>query len=60
MLRIVNGETPFKLHKMEKFNLMQQHMSAQDSNFEAFASYVTEFIGSLRNDMNSHHVETIT
>lgn len=49
----------FEAAQMEQFNLVQQHMSAQDSNFEAFASYVTESIGSLRNDMNTHYVETM-
>ena len=34
---------------------MQQHLSTQDSNFEAFASYVTEALVSLRTDMNVNH-----
>lgn len=34
---------------------MQQHMSTQDSNFEALASYVTDALMSLRTDMNENH-----
>lgn len=40
---------------MEQLCLMQQHTSTQDSNFEAFASYVTEALVSLRTDMNVNH-----
>ena len=36
--------------------MMQQHMSTKDSNFEAFASYVTESLVSLGNDLNANHV----
>ena len=34
---------------------MRQCLSSQDSNFEAFASYVTEALVSLRTDMNVNH-----
>lgn len=30
-------------------------MSTKDSNFEVFASYVTEALVSLRTDMNANH-----
>lgn len=35
--------------------MMKLHLSTQDSNFEAFASYVIEALVSLRIDMNANH-----
>lgn len=35
---------------------MQQHVSTQDSNFEAFSSFLTESLVSLRTNMNENHV----
>lgn len=34
-------------------------MGAQDANFEAFASYVTESLVSMRNEMDANHATTI-
>lgn len=45
----------FEAAQMEHFLMMHQHMSTQDSNFQAFASYVTESLVSLRIDMNVNH-----
>lgn len=42
----------FQAAQIEQYNLMQQHLSNKDSNIEAFASYVTEALVSLRTDMN--------
>lgn len=41
----------FEAAQIEQFRLMQEHMTTQDANFEAFASYVTESLVSMRNDM---------
>lgn len=38
---------------------MQEHMTTQDVNFEAFALYVTEILVSIRNDMDVNHVAII-
>lgn len=35
---------------------MRQRLSTQDVNFEAFTSYVTEALVSLRTDINANHV----
>lgn len=37
----------FEAAKIDQYNLMQQRLSTQDANFEAFASYVTEALVSL-------------
>lgn len=49
----------FEATQMEWFHLMQEHMTTQDANFEAFASYVTESLVSMRNDMDVNHATTI-
>lgn len=49
----------FEATQMEQFCLMQQHMSTQDSNFEAFASYMTESLVSLQTDMNANHAAVL-
>lgn len=38
--------------QMERFCLMQEYMTTQDANFDAFASYVTESLVSMRNEMD--------
>lgn len=50
----------FKAEQMKQFLLMQEHMTLQDTNFEAFASYVTESLVSLRNEMHTNHATTIS
>lgn len=40
--------------------MMQEHMTTQDADFEAFASYVTKSLMSMRNEMNVNHVATIS
>lgn len=45
----------FEAAQMEQFRLMQHHMSTQDSNFETFASYMTEALVSLHTDVNENH-----
>lgn len=45
---------------MERFCLIQEHMITQDTNFEAFDSYVIENLLSIRNDMDSNHVAIIS
>lgn len=47
----------FEVARMEQFRIMQQHMSTQGSNFEAFASYVIESLVSLQTFMNDNHVD---
>lgn len=49
----------FEDTQMEQFCLMQEHMTTQDTNFEAFASFVIESLVSRSNDMNVNHIVTI-
>lgn len=49
----------FKFAQMERFLLMQEHMTTQDANFDAFSSYVTKSIVSIRNDMDVNPATTI-
>lgn len=39
---------------------MHEHMSTRDANFEAFASYLTESLVSMRNAIDVNHVATIS
>lgn len=48
-------QVTFEGTQIEQYNMMQQHLSTQDSNFEAFSSYVTETLVSLHSDMNANH-----
>lgn len=43
----------FEAAQMKQIRLMQKHMTTQDANFKAFASYVTESLVSLRNEMDT-------
>lgn len=38
---------------------MQQHMSTQDSKFEAFTSYLIDSLVSLQTDMIANHVDVL-
>ncbi|CAI8589579.1 unnamed protein product [Vicia faba] len=44
----------FEAPQEERFLLIQEHMTTQDTNFEAFASYVTEKLLSMWNEMTSN------
>lgn len=39
---------------------MEEHMDAQDANFEAITSYVTESLVSVCNEMDANHAAKIT
>lgn len=41
----------FEVAQMERLRLMKEHMTTQDANFDAFASYVTRSLMSMRNDI---------
>lgn len=45
---------------MEIFCLLQEHITTQDTNFKAFASYVTESLISMRNEINDNHTAIIS
>lgn len=49
----------FEATQVERFCLIQEHMTIQDPNFEAFTSYVTKRLISMRNEMDANHVATI-
>lgn len=49
----------FEAPQIERFHLMQERMTTQDANFGAFASYVTNSVVSMRNDMDANHAATI-
>lgn len=38
---------------------MQEHMTTQDANFKAFASYVTESLVLMRSNMDTNHADII-
>lgn len=44
---------------MERLCLMQEHMTAQDSNFEAFSYYVTWSLMSMFNEMDANNATMI-
>lgn len=45
--------------QMERFLLIQENMTTQDTNFASFSSYVTKTLVSMRNKMDSNHAATI-
>lgn len=50
----------FEATQIKQILLMQEHMTTQDVNFEAFASYVKDSLVSLRNEMDANHDATIS
>ncbi|CAI8585311.1 unnamed protein product [Vicia faba] len=48
----------FEAAQEERFRLLHKHMTTQDTNFEAFASYVSEKLLSERNEMDVNHAST--
>lgn len=45
---------------MERLFLIQEHMTVQDANFEAFTSCVTKSLVSILYEMDSNHAATIS
>lgn len=45
----------FEEAQEERFILVQEHMNAQDTNFNNFASYATDKFTHIRQDMMFHH-----
>lgn len=50
----------FEETQVEIFHLIQEHMTKQDANFEAFASCVTERLTSMHNEMDVNHAAIIS
>lgn len=49
----------FEAAQMERFHLMQEHMTTQDGKFDICVSYVMESLMSMRNEMDVNHVTAI-
>ncbi|CAI8603331.1 unnamed protein product [Vicia faba] len=50
----------FEAAQEERFCLLQDHMTTQDTYFEAFASYGTKNLICIRSVMDANHNATIT